>query len=102
MGVLRGSFPPCAGPLTEKESHWVNRTVVRDTIYTHIHTHTHTTHTAHIPLSSKRLHTAAIVTVVVSASVFRVFSMLETNRKRFILEREWEREKERLRLWLNW
>lgn len=68
----------------------------------HIHTHTHTTHTAHIPLSSKRLHTAAIVTVVVSASVFRVFSMLETNRKRFILEREWEREKERLRLWLNW
>ena len=91
MGVLRGSFPPCAGPLTEKESHWVNRTVVRDTIYTHIHT-------AHIPLSSKRLHTAAIVTVVVSASVFRVFSMLETNRKRFILEREWEREKERLRL----
>lgn len=42
------------------------------------------------------------MTVVVSASVFRVFSMLETNRKRFILEREWEREKERLRLWLNW
>lgn len=50
-----------------------------------------------IGLWSERLHMAAIATVVVSASVFRVFSTLGTNRKGSTFEREWERE----RSWLN-
>lgn len=52
-------------------------------------------------LWSEGLLTAAIVTVVVSARVLRVFSMLGTNRQRSTIEREWERERLRPRLWLS-